>query len=110
MTHPNPADLAAQAKSLALSYAISMHNLVQPNDITRAKRDELFAAIDALLAAATAIPAEGQAVATVIRGEPFEDGSPNPCNDLEWALPQCQNNLPIGTKLYVPASQQEGEK
>jgi hypothetical protein len=55
----NPADLAAQAKSLALSYAVSMHNLVQPNDTTRAKRDELHAAIDALATREPTIP-EGQ--------------------------------------------------
>lgn len=42
-----------------------------------------------------------EAVAEVVHGDPYEDGSPNPCKRLSWSLGNCEDDLPIGAKLFT---------
>lgn len=52
------------------------------------------------------LAAMGEPVAEVQQREPYLDGSPNPMKQLKWTLPNCEDDLPVGTKLYLvpPAS------
>jgi hypothetical protein len=40
-------------------------------------------------------------VAEVVQREPYDDGTPNQHNDLNWRLDNCENSLPVGTKLFT---------
>ncbi len=44
---------------------------------------------------------EGEAVAEVVQRPNYIDGSANPMHDLKWNLESCEDDLPVGTKLYL---------
>lgn len=52
-----------------------------------------------------AAPEGAQTVAEVVQREPFLDGSPNPMKELRWSLRNCEDDLPVGTKLYTTPPQ-----
>jgi hypothetical protein len=73
------------------------------------------ATIDAAEWAWFARPAqtEHQPVAEIVRCQPYEDGSPNPNNSVEWLGSNAENDFQAGTKLYAaPIAQtaQEAEQ
>lgn len=49
----------------------------------------------------SAAQAEQKPVAEVVQREPYADGSPSPCKSLSWSLVNCEDDLPVGTKLYT---------
>lgn len=40
-------------------------------------------------------------VARVVNREPYLDGSPHPGKTLDWRLRGCEDDLPVGTELYI---------
>lgn len=56
-----------------------------------------------------AVPEGAVALAEVVQREPYLDGSLNPMKELRWSLPNCEDDLPVGTKLYTAPPSLGGE-
>lgn len=87
---------ALRAECERLADALDRHSVITGDYIARCQRlaDELA-------------EVKGQeAVATIDQGEPYEDGTPNPCKILRWTGNNAEDDFPAGTKLYAlpPAS------
>lgn len=44
---------------------------------------------------------DAEPVAEVVQAAPYQDGTPDPHHILLWAGRNCENDLPVGTKLYL---------
>ena len=44
---------------------------------------------------------DAEPVAEVVQREPYVDGTTNAHHELNWRLYNCENALPVGTKLYL---------
>lgn len=76
--------LARDAKNDAIAYKAVIE-----------RQEELRAELDAIRAQ------RGEPVAEIVKCEPYEDGSTNPHNTVNWFGLNAENDLPAGTKLYA---------
>lgn len=76
--------LACDAKNDAIAYKAVIE-----------RQEELRAELDAIRAQ------RGEPVAEIVKCEPYEDGSTNPHNTVNWFGLNAENDLPAGTKLYA---------
>lgn len=54
---------------------------------------------------------DAEPVAEVVQREPYVDGTTNAHHELNWRLYNCENALPVGTKLYLhPTAQPSADE
>lgn len=82
--------LARDAKNDAIAYRAVIE-----------RQEELRAELDAVRTQ------QGDPVAEIVKCEPYEDGSTNPHNAVNWFGRNAENDLPAGTKLYAAMAAKE---
>lgn len=82
--------LSREAKNDAIAYRAVIE-----------RQEELRSELKALKAQ------QGEPVAEIVNSEPYEDGSTNPHNTVNWFGRNAENDLPAGTKLYAAMAAKE---